>query len=60
MYAQSMLTAWCGVRLWLLTQIAREKLGDNDANTKKVLNQLVQMKAKKKAMEDALGRLQME
>jgi hypothetical protein len=38
-------------------KVAREKLGDNDANTKRALQQLVQMKSKKKAMEEALGRL---
>lgn len=40
-----------------LLQIAREKMGDNDPNTKKVLVALVAMKAKKKAMDEAMARL---
>mmetsp|Transcript_8752 Transcript_8752/g.11853 ORF Transcript_8752/g.11853 Transcript_8752/m.11853 type:complete len:567 (+) Transcript_8752:361-2061(+) len=38
-------------------KVARSRLGDKDPATKKILQQLVGMKAKKKAMEDALGRL---
>ena len=42
----------------LASQIAREKVGDNDPVTQKVLKQLVEMKSKKKAMEEALVKIQ--
>jgi hypothetical protein len=38
-------------------KITREKLGDNDANTKKVLQALVAIKSQKKAMDQAMARL---
>ncbi|KAK3280174.1 hypothetical protein CYMTET_11975 [Cymbomonas tetramitiformis] len=38
-------------------QIGRDKLGDNAPPTKKALQELVQLKTRKKAMETALGRL---